>query len=146
MTTLILVPIFTKKSSKNPHSYFENCCKKKIGIILQKSFFISEERNDLENFPNLKREIIHSSLSPLYIQKLAMKFIYVVEDTQMMIHAKNKKKLNDRLFWGTSSCNTLTKTVKYRTTKFPNQHPFHINTNTSYRMIVNTHVGPTCTV
>jgi hypothetical protein len=67
---------------------------------LQKVIFINEERNDHEKFTNLKREIIQSSLSPLYIQKVAMKFIYVVEDTQMMIHAKNLKKntLNDRLF------------------------------------------------
>jgi hypothetical protein len=46
-----------------------------MGIILQQFFFISEKRNDHENFIILKREIIHSSLSPLYVQKVAMKFI-----------------------------------------------------------------------
>jgi hypothetical protein len=57
--------------------------KKKIGITLQQLFFISEERNYHENLTILKREIIHSSLSPLYTQKVAMQFVYVVEDIQI---------------------------------------------------------------
>jgi hypothetical protein len=65
-------------------------------MILQQLFFMSEKRNDHEKFTILKRKIIHSSLSPLYIQKVAMKFIYVVEDTQMLIHANNEKKIKDR--------------------------------------------------
>jgi hypothetical protein len=63
---------------------------RKIGIILQQLLFISEERNDHENVTILKREILHSSLSPLHIQKVVTKFIYVVEDVQLIIHEKKK--------------------------------------------------------
>jgi ABC-type antimicrobial peptide transport system permease subunit len=59
---------------------------------LQQLFSIIKKRNGHENFTILKREIIHNSLSPLYVQKVAIKFLYVVEDTQMMIEAKNEEK------------------------------------------------------
>jgi hypothetical protein len=71
---------------------------RKIKIILYQLFFISEERNSHENCTILKKEKIHSSLSPLYIQKVVMKFKYVVEGTQIMTHAKyNQKKKKKKM-------------------------------------------------
>jgi hypothetical protein len=65
------------------------------------------KKNYHENFTILKREIIHSSLSPLYVQKVAMKFILYCRGHPNDDSCKKQEKLNDRFFGGTWSCNTL---------------------------------------
>jgi hypothetical protein len=40
-----------------------------------------------------------------------MRLLHIVEDTPIIIHGKNKKKINDRFFLATSSRMSLTKSV-----------------------------------